>query len=261
VKHPDEILLIGTGNLAAHLAAVLSGPAGYRLDVAGREQSKTEAFCNAFGGLPYLEEEGKFYQAAIVCVSDEAIATCASKYGNKAEVLIHTSGASPLEVIKELHAETGVFWPVQTFSRGREIDWKNLPVCIQSNGQKAEQFIRNLAERTGIHPVESTSEERLKYHLAAVLVCNFVNHLYTVADIWCRENLLNPDFLKPLILETAKKVQELNPPESQTGPAKRGDTGSMEKHLALLNDHPAIRQVYTLMSEQIQNRYQYLRKP
>jgi predicted short-subunit dehydrogenase-like oxidoreductase (DUF2520 family) len=174
---------------------------------------------------------------------------------------MHTSGASSIEILSPYHASTAVFWPLQTFTAGREINWAGLPVCVQSSGPEAAALIQRIGEGMGVRLIESTSEERLKYHLAAVFVSNFVNHLYALADIWCRENLLEPEHLKPLILETAKKVQELSAPEAQTGPAKRHDLASMEKHLALLNDHPALQQVYALLSEQIMNRYQFLLKP
>lgn len=261
MKQPDEILLAGTGNLAAHLAGLFADIAGFRLDVAGRDPAKTHEFCNKFGGLPFREEEGKQYLAVIVCVSDQAIESVAAKYGRKGAVLIHTSGASPMETLLTFHQSVGVFWPVQTFTAGREIGWTGLPVCIQSNDSLAADFLSLVTERTGIMPVESTSADRLRYHLAAVFVCNFVNHLYALADIWCREHLLETETLKALILETARKVQSLEPPEAQTGPAKRHDIQSLDKHLELLSDHPALKQVYTLLSKQIMNRYQYLLKP
>jgi predicted short-subunit dehydrogenase-like oxidoreductase (DUF2520 family) len=147
---------------------------------------------------------------------------------------------------------------MQTFTAGRPINWHKLPVCIQASGSGPGVFFEKLSNSTGLLTVETTSAERLNYHLAAVFACNFTNHLYTLADIWCRENLLEPKLMLPLIEETAKKVQLLDPTEAQTGPAKRADQVTIDKHMALLNDHPALRQVYQLFSEQIMSRYHYL---
>jgi predicted short-subunit dehydrogenase-like oxidoreductase (DUF2520 family) len=258
MSYPEEILLVGTGNLAAHLAVILSGPAGYRVDVAGRDPEKLETFCKTYGGLPFREEDDKFYQAVIICVSDQAIESSAARYGKKASCILHTSGASSLEILEKYHRSNGVFWPLQTFTAGREVSWEGLPVCIQASDQHAAAILNRLSEGTRIKAIESTSDQRLQYHLAAVFVGNFVNHLYVLSDIWCRENLLDFDALKPLILETARKVQALSPPEAQTGPAKRQDVASIDKHMAMLDDHPALKQVYHILSEQIMKRYQYL---
>lgn len=251
----EDILLVGTGNLASHLAGIFSATAGYSLFVASREAEKGSDFCARYGGLLYQESDNRKFKIVLLCVSDSALIDCAAQYAFAGDCLVHTSGSSSLELIDRYHPSTGVFWPLQTFTAGRPVSWNNLPVCIQGKDPFTKKILRDLVFSIGAKMVESTSESRLKLHIAAVFACNFVNHMYVLSDIWCRENLLSFELLKPLIEETASKVQEILPPEAQTGPAKRGDNKINEKHLATLSDHPALQTVYNLLAKQIHNRY------
>ena len=252
---PEEILIVGTGNLAAHLVSALSKAGGYWIHVASRDHLKAQKFCNRFGGTPFSEKETNVFSAVFLAVTDQVIEETAARYARYGKILFHTSGSTSMEALKNHHHAYGVFWPLQTFSQDRPVQWSDLPVCLESSNADAEKHLQQIVASLGAKAVNIDSAHRIKMHIAAVFVCNFTNHLYALADIWCRENQLDFDLLKPLISETANKIQNLSPPEAQTGPAKRHDVVTMNKHTEQLQNHPSLLEIYELISRQIQHRY------
>ena len=132
----------------------------------------------------------------------------------------------------------GVFYPLQTFSKNREVNFNNIPICVEATEPRDLKLLMNLGKSLSEKVVEVNSEERSKLHLAAVFVNNFVNHLYAIGDDILSNNELSFDLLHPLIEETANKIKILAPSQVQTGPARRGDQKTIEKHLHLLKEGP-----------------------
>ena len=130
----------------------------------------------------------------------------------------------------------GVFYPLQTFSKNKAVDFKNIPLCIEANNEADLQLLEQLAREVSEKVYRISSEQRKYLHVAAVFVSNFVNYLYTEGQVICERNQIPFEILHPLILETATKIIDLSPKEAQTGPAKRNDLAVINSHLELLNE-------------------------
>jgi len=168
---------------------------------------------------------------------------------------VHTAGSVSMAVFQEKKEKYGVFYPFQTFSKAKQLDFKKIPVFIEASHPEVEAVLCALASSVSNEVHQINSEQRLKLHIAAVFACNFVNHLYHVASDMLKSADLPFEVLKPLILETAGKVMQLTPEEAQTGPAKRNDTGVINKHLDALSESPDLRKIYQELSDMILNQY------
>jgi predicted short-subunit dehydrogenase-like oxidoreductase (DUF2520 family) len=146
---------------------------------------------------------------------------------------------------------SGVLYPLQTFSAKRDISFESIPVFVEANSKENEKTIFSIAKKISNNASVLNSEERQFLHLSAVFACNFVNYFYTVASDILKEKDIPFDILRPLILETAKKVQEMDPEKVQTGPAVRFDKNIMDKHLTLLNSYEEYRELYMSVSKGI----------
>ena len=243
-----NIVILGTGNLAAHLFRAFSKTSGVRVaQVVGR---KTESLRWFSKSVPTSSDFDSIADADIylMALKDDAIATVSKFLVGKKGVVAHTSGATEMNVL--LPENRGVFYPLQTFTKGKNIDFGNIPICIEANAPESLDILKTLAGSISQNVHEIDSGQRKKLHLAAVFVNNFTNYLYGVGEEICSEEGLSFDLLKPLILETAEKAQTISPKEAQTGPARRNDQKSIQNHLKLLKDEKHIA-LYTLLSEAI----------
>lgn len=169
-------------------------------------------------------------------------------------IVAHTSGFSSIDVLSSA-ANYGVFYPLQTFTKGRVISMTDIPFCIEGNNQETETLLIDLARELSNNVQLVNSEDRKHLHLAAVMVNNFTNHIYHIADDFLKENGINFRMLLPLIQETASKIHFISPEEAQTGPAKRNDMATIKEHEQLLNANPEYKKLYQLLSEQIRKKY------
>ena len=144
----------------------------------------------------------------------------------------------------------GVFYPLQTFSKAKTIDYRSVPICIEAETSEDFQILETLAKSISECTYAVNSQQRQALHVAAVFVCNFTNHLYQIGSEICNENELSFDILKPLIQETAQKIVTLSPEAAQTGPAKRKDTQTINKHLAFLTEENQ-KEIYKLLTKSI----------
>ncbi|MDD7887902.1 Rossmann-like and DUF2520 domain-containing protein [Flavivirga sp. 57AJ16] len=186
----------------------------------------------------------------ILAVSDDAIPELSSQLPFENKLVLHTSGSVGVYDIDKKH-KRGVFYPLQTFSKEAEIDFKNVPICIETIDKKSYPIIKKLALAIGSPTKRVNSDQRKVLHLAAVFVNNFTNQLYRIGHEITESQGAEFDLLKPLILETAKKVQDLSPFKAQTGPAKRNDKKTIRKHLKLLEDQHH-KDIYQLLTNSIQ---------
>ncbi|GLU44978.1 Rossmann-like and DUF2520 domain-containing protein [Allomuricauda sp. NBRC 101325] len=248
-----NVVILGTGNLAKHLFRAFSNSEKVHVvQVVGRNQESLNDFATQtitthdFNSI----SDADVY---VIAVKDDAIAEVSSYLKNKKGIVVHASGAVEMSAIEP--ENRGVFYPLQSFTKGKKVDFSTIPICIEANSPQSLKTLRILAETISEKVHEIDSDQRKKLHLAAVFVNNFTNYLYGVGEEICVEEGLPFDLLKPLILETAEKVQTLSPKEAQTGPARRNDEKSMESHLNLLNnkDHTAL---YKLLSEAIKQAYE-----
>ena len=251
---PYKITLIGSGNMAWNLGHVLlkhgqiiqqviSKNPAHAKELADKIQAKSS------GSIADLDSSSDII---LLCVKDEAIAEVAAQINLNRQVVAHCSGSIPMDVLAKTSFCYGVFYPLQTLTKNALKDFMTVPVCVEGNNKEAEEILFTLADSISnlVHRINST--QRLHLHLAAVIANNFTNYLYSAAKEILDEHQLPFDLLKPLILETAKNVQQFPPASVQTGPAKRRDEVVIQKHLALLSAHPDWQRLYQLITEQIQ---------
>lgn len=192
----------------------------------------------------------------IVAVPDQSLKSVLENIRCNRETLVaHTAGSFGIDIFPESIYRKGVFYPLQTFSKGRKVDFKNLPFLIESSDQNSSDILRNLAEFIGgdVHYVDT--DHRRMLHLAAVFTCNFTNYMLTVGKEVTFEAGFSFDLLEPLIKETISKAIESGPENSQTGPAIRNDKNTIEKHLELLSFSPDLQKLYKELTLSIIKHY------
>jgi len=245
-----SIVLFGTGNLATHLFKALIKAKKFKvLQVYNHKPESLECFKEKTNTTTNLAEviPADIY---LIALKDDVIQELAHKvFYNKALVL-HTSGAIPMNVLSSFE-RFGVFYPLQTFSKNKSVDFKNIPICLEANNEQDLHLLEQLAREISEKVYRISSEQRKSLHVAAVFVSNFVNYLYTEGQEICARNKIPFEILHPLILETASKIIDLNPKEAQTGPAKRNDLAVIKSHLELLNEEQ--QKIYQLLTQSIQN--------
>ena len=252
-----KIVIIGAGNLAWHIAPPLLRMGHQITSVYSRTRTSADALAKKVRSKAIIEidlipEDADMY---IVALQDKAIASVVKELKFVPELIVHTSGALPLSVFPEKFKNTGVFYPLQSFSKNRKVKLDSVPFLLESSNSKTKKILSDLAKQysDSIHFV--TSDKRKKIHLAAVFANNFVNHLYSLSADILKENKLPFDLLKPLIAETAAKIKENHPDKMQTGPARRTDQPIIEQHRRLLKGQKQRKAIYTLLNQSILDKF------
>jgi len=254
-----KIIFLGAGNLATHLALALQH-AGHEIV---QIYSRTETSAKALASLvkaEFTNEISEIYDKAelyIYAVSDSALEDLVAYEFATEAIHVHTSGSVSMDIFKAKKKYYGVFYPLQTFSKNKSVNFSEIPVFVEGSNIRVVETLKKMAITISNQHFELNSEQRMKMHLSAVFCCNFVNFFYGIAYQLVKENDLSFEVLNPLILETADKVKTMNPLEAQTGPARRNDIQVMEKHLAHLNNHPQWQQLYNQLSKMIFDQYLY----
>jgi len=247
------VVILGTGNLAEHLCNTFSSVDKVKLvQVYGRNPEKLKKF-DTYAATCTNPTEIKDADIYIIAVKDDAISSVSELLSNKKGIVVHTSGAVEMESIQ--HKNKGVFYPLQTFTADNPTDFHDIPICIEAKEIASLTILNHLACTISNTVHKITSAQRKKLHLAAVFVNNFTNHLYSIGEDICVEEGLPFSLLHPLIRETAEKLKTMSPKTAQTGPARRGDEKSIEKHLSLLKNKKQS-ELYTLLSEAIKTTYE-----
>ncbi|QWX85666.1 DUF2520 domain-containing protein [Cellulophaga sp. HaHaR_3_176] len=247
-----SIVLIGTGNIATHLFDTFSlYDATHVIQVVGRSQESLSYFSDKVD-TRLLTNQIKEADIYIVAVSDDAIPEVSKKLKPLKGLVVHTSGSVAMTAL--LSNNIGVFYPLQTFTKGKKVNFKNIPICIEAEKSANLKTLSSIAEVISDTVYNITSEQRKHLHLAAVFVNNFTNYMYAIGNDICDINNVPFDILKPLIKETALKIEGLSPLDAQTGPAKRDDIETMQRHLGQLKSRNQ-QKIYKLLSESIQKKY------
>lgn len=258
-QKPIDTVIIGSGNVASvvvpalersgavRVRQVYSPTSGHAARLAGM-LSGAEAVSRIEGVAP----DAELY---LVAVKDDAIAHLAAEMKRNNAVWLHTSGGVESSVFSPLTDSYGVFYPLQTFSRGVEVDFSDIPVFVQGSDEKSLSVARRLGEAISPKVYEADGPMRARLHAAAVYACNFTNHLWAIADdILRRETGTDINVLRPLLEETMRKALSMRPSEGQTGPARRGDRSVIEKHKSLLTADEA--ELYETLSQHIMDYYE-----
>jgi predicted short-subunit dehydrogenase-like oxidoreductase (DUF2520 family) len=252
-KKNKQIILIGAGNVATQLGITLYN-SGYLISqVYSRTKKSTTALAEkinaeAITDLKKLDTNAAIY---VIAVKDDAIADIVKKLNLKNKIVVHTSGSVPIHILKNISKNYGVFYPLQTFSKDKKVDFKTTPICIEANNPVTARTLKYFARSISNKVQEISSDQRKTIHLAAVFANNFSNHLYSIAEDILTKNKLSFDLLKPLIEETAGKIKNNSPAKMQTGPAIRGDKKTIDAHLKLLKKDKRIKAIYKILSESI----------
>jgi predicted short-subunit dehydrogenase-like oxidoreductase (DUF2520 family) len=255
-----NVSIIGSGNVAWHLAPALDN-AGYSVrEVYSRNHKHAEALVGRLyqgdvkATLDFSTSNSSLY---IIAVSDDAIQEIVQEIILPEDaILVHTSGSQPLSVLGYAATlNTGVFYPLQTFSKAKKVDFKEIPIFIESESEAVAKILNKAAKSISGKVKQISSEDRKALHVAAVFASNFTNHMLTLSKEILTKNKLDFEILKPLIVETINKSISIGPEVAQTGPAKRGDLEILDKHIDFLKDNETIAEIYRLISQHILDKY------
>ena len=245
-----KIVLLGAGNVGTHLCRALQNKEGLEIiQWYNRSLNSLEKELVPFAVTQNLNDiiEADLY---IISVSDTAIPAISKALEGKNGLIAHTAGSIPMEVLGA-HQNHGIFYPLQTFSKQKEVDFNQIPLCLEANQPENLNLLKKVAQSLGgpVHLIDSAQRKAL--HVAAVFVNNFTNHLFTIGEELCKAHKVPFSVLQPLIAETADKIKHLPPSAAQTGPAARGDQKILKDHLQYLTKE-SHQKLYQLISASIQ---------
>lgn len=250
-----SISIIGTGNLSFHLAHAFDQAHNCKLvQLIGRAQTKPKDYpVECF--YSHKLEELKNVDLVILAVSDNAIQKISYELPQTTALVVHTSGSIPLLSLNK-KLRRGVCYPLQTFSKHNLVDFSQIPFCLETENAKDTKLIEQALAQISRKIYILTSDQRSKLHLNAVMVNNFTNHIYALSYKLCKKHQIPFDILHPLIQQTTETVMNHPPDENQTGPAKRNDTITIQKHLDLLTENN-ITELYRFISNQLLKKYNH----
>lgn len=241
-----QVSIIGSGQVAFHLIELFKNNKNFELkQVCARQFNKVSGWINHTQWVAEINQLSEV-DLLIVAVTDQALPAVAEQIILKNTLVVHTSGTQPMSVFSQ-HLNFGVFYPLQTFSQSKDIDFSKTPLCIEANNPHNLAFLEELANKISSKVQHVSSQQRKILHLCAVFVCNFVNHMYHIGASLSEKHQVPFELLMPLIEETTNKIKYLHPKEAQTGPAKRGDESTMQAHLELLDDE-LLKTIYKTIS-------------
>ena len=249
-----NVAIVGAGNLGSHLAKGLTEAGIHVAAIWSRNTARMKELALSINSkfVEDLQELPSDCNLVIISVSDDAIASVASQLSHlgPSTVVAHTAGSVSSDVLSESD-NYGVFYPLQTFTKGRQPDWPSIPLLLTASNAAAMSRLKSLARALSNQVQEISDEERLALHLCATIANNFSNHFFNIAHRIAGENDLDFSLLLPLIRETAAKVHDMSPADAQTGAAKRGDNATIDKHVQILSAHPELQKLYLQVSQSI----------
>ena len=254
VKNIYKIGFIGAGKLAGWLMKAFSR-AGFKISQVISIEGDRGMDLARLHGSEYSSSMSDLYpdtDLIVIAVPDSVIQEVAEKMPATNSLIVHTSGAVSIDVFKSFANRYGVFYPLQTFSESREVDFSTIPVFIEASDQESLLLLKDIAGRVSGNLHEIDYESRALLHLAAVFANNFTNHLLAVSADIVNRTRINKAVMNALVLETINKSFEMDPFDSQTGPAVRGDESTIKKHLNLLSFSSELSQLYTCLTKSIQ---------
>ena len=247
-----QIVLIGSGNVAFHLAKAFTEAQIPISQIFGRNTTELQKISEQFS-IPFSTETLVDADLYIISVSDSSIAEVSALIKNENALVTHTSGSVSREALSGNYRKS-VFYPLQTFSKSKNLDYSKIPFFIDAENENDEEILKNLASKISKNVMLANDEKRKYIHLTAVFACNFVNHLYARAKEISDSQGIPFDYFLPLIDETTQKIHELEPKLAQTGPAIRNDEKVLKLHESLLTDEEKLK-IYKTLNESIKKMY------
>lgn len=253
-----RVAIIGAGNVATHLAIALSGKVAIS-QIYSRNRCNAELLVSRIGvDIPVTDSISDVDPSAdvyIVSVKDDAVRSLVEQLPENGRALwVHTSGSAPMDVFKCRMTRYGVLYPLQTFSKDVDVDVREVPFFIEGCNPEVESEIATIARLLSPEVKVADSRQRKRIHAAAVFACNFTNHLWAIAGKLLEDGGYGFDVLMPLLRVTLDKAEKVSPAAGQTGPARRGDCGTMQGHMELLDEDSA--GIYRMLSRSIMRQYE-----
>ncbi len=255
--NPKRIAFVGAGNVAWHLAQALASAGHSIVAVYSRSAASREALASQLPqaqpiAVPDFQSTG--IDLVIIAVPDDALETVAtSMQVAPGTVVVHTAGAQPLTLLQAVQgAQIGVFYPLQTFSKSKALDFSRVPLLLEAENKDTLHLLEQIAGSISNQVHRMGAADRKRLHLSAVFACNFTNHLLGISRQLLQEANLPTALLYPLLEETIAKATARDPFEVQTGPAVRGDEQVLQAHLQMLQAHPRYQELYEQLSRSIQ---------
>ncbi|MEW7291639.1 Rossmann-like and DUF2520 domain-containing protein [Aquimarina sp. 2304DJ70-9] len=248
-----RVVILGAGNVAQHLYTAFSNQASIEIiQCYNRKGLKLHPDQKKSSIITSLKELD-IADVYLLAVSDDAIAEISSKFPLKNQLVVHTSGSVPMAAIDDSNRK-GVLYPLQTFSKDKTIDFSAVPFCLEAEKEQDLELLKKLGSVLSQKLYEISSEQRNALHVAAVMVNNFTNYLFSIGHDICKENNIPFEILHPLIKETAGKITTMDPDLAQTGPAIRNDGNTIDRHLNFLSDTTQ-KEIYQTLTKAIQSKY------
>ena len=251
-----NIVILGSGNAATHFGQAFQQLGHQIVQIYSKTKANADALafalqCTATDQLSQLQIDADLY---LIAVSDQAIPTVVETMPKPIKgIVVHCSGATDIDVLKQFN-NYGVIYPPQSLSKNKSVDFSGIPFCVEGNNEDNAEILLHLTRTFSPRSILCNSQQRLAIHLSSVMVNNFSNILYQLAYELLEENNLSFDLIRPIILETAEKVQKQVPITVQTGPAIREDLTTQQKHLKFISNKPDLQQIYQLLSHEITKR-------
>ena len=249
-----KVVLIGSGNVASVLGRLITKNNHHVIQVTSRNIEHAKMLADELHAA-YTDYNGQLDKSAdlyIIAVSDMAIHECVQHYNIHDKLVMHTAGSVSKDVLKNTSYNYGVLYPLQSLRKEMQ-EIPEIPFLVDGNNEGVIKAIYEFAATLSPDIQVMNDEDRLKLHAAAVIVSNFTNHLYAIAEEFCNSEHVNFNLLKPLIMETASRIRYQSPGAVQTGPAVRKDILTLDKHLRLLANHPKLRTTYLRLTDSIMN--------
>ena len=250
-----KVVIIGGGNVAYHLIRSITSSGHKLVQIYNRTLSHLSNYSSSVditGQINSINQDADIY---IICVKDTAIPDIAKGLRLKDKLVVHTSGNRSLDLLKECSSKSGVFYPIQSFTKNIPINFKKVPIIIEANNGEVCDELKRFARTISNHVVKLNEQDRMKLNVAGVFVNNFTNHLYTLMQDYLTKENIDFSILQPLIQNTVDKLDLGSPGEMQTGPAIRGDQETINNHLELLKNYPDLKEIYERLTEKIRKHY------
>jgi predicted short-subunit dehydrogenase-like oxidoreductase (DUF2520 family) len=247
-----QIVIVGSGNVASVLGRLCKQNGHQVLQVISRNSGNAKILADELS-CEYADYGGKMNaegQVYLVAVADTALSDLNNNFNLGNKLILHTAGSVSKDVLKNLSVNYGVLYPLQSLRKEMEYA-TDIPLLVDGNTEETITLIEDFAKTLSANVSKANDEERLKLHVAAVVVSNFTNHLYALAEEFCKKENVDFTLLTPLINETAERIQKFSPADVQTGPAVRNDIFTIEKHLRILTNHPALKYMYIKLTDSI----------
>ncbi|MES2432086.1 MAG: DUF2520 domain-containing protein [Bacteroidota bacterium] len=249
-----RIVIIGSGNVATILGKIIKKASHEVVQVVSRDIENAKILAGTLG-CDFTSYDGAIQANSdiyLFAISDRALLEIPATFNFGDKLVLHTAGSISMDVLQTVAKNYGILYPLQSLRKEMETI-PEIPLLIEGNSRTVNEKIENFANTLSSNVSFSNEDERSKLHLAAVVVCNFTNHLFAMTEEFCKKERIDFSKLHPIIQETATRLSKRSASELQTGPAMRNDFVTIDKHLKMLNHYPSLKNLYLKITDSIIN--------